>query len=200
MPTENILTESFLSEYKDKQPDWGFNGLGYIVYKRSYARKKENGLTEEWWETVARCVQGAQDIGAQYTKKEAERLYEYVFNLKCNFAGRMLWQLGTNTVQKFGANSLLNCFAGETLVLTRQGWKSISSLAGQEVELITKNGKWVKAPIKQFGKQKLLKLTVGIKTATEVIYVTPNHDWIVDTNQGRVKKQTKDLKPGNRFP
>ena len=107
----NILSPSFLAQYKNKQPNWGFNGLGYIVYKRTYARLKEDGTTEEWNETVERCINGAQKIGAQYTPEEAERIYDYVFNLKCNFAGRMLWQLGTSTVDRFGANSLLNCWA-----------------------------------------------------------------------------------------
>lgn len=107
----NILSPSFLSKYKNKQPNWGFSGLGYIVYKRTYARQKEDGTTEEWNETVERCINGAQKIGAQYTPEEAERIYDYVFNLKCNFAGRMLWQLGTSTVDRFGANSLLNCWA-----------------------------------------------------------------------------------------
>ena len=107
----NILSPSFLTQYKNKQPNWGFSGLGYIVYKRTYARQKEDGTTEEWNETVERCINGAQKIGAQYTPEEAERIYDYVFNLKCNFAGRMLWQLGTSTVDRFGANSLLNCWA-----------------------------------------------------------------------------------------
>ncbi len=44
----NILSPSFLAQYKNKQPNWGFNGLGYIVYKRTYARLKEDGTTEEW--------------------------------------------------------------------------------------------------------------------------------------------------------
>ena len=107
---EGILSQDFLDKYKNKQPKWGFNGLGYIVYKRTYARLKDDNTTEEWHETVARCVQGAQKLGAGYTKKEAEKIYDYVFNLKCNFAGRMLWQLGTSTVDRFGANSLLNCW------------------------------------------------------------------------------------------
>ena len=107
----SILSKEFVSKYKNKQPNWGFNGLGYIVYKRTYARLKEDGNTEEWHETVERCINGAQKIGAGYTEEEAERIYDYVFNLKCNFAGRMLWQLGTSTVDRFGANSLLNCWA-----------------------------------------------------------------------------------------
>lgn len=110
VPHTEILTEEFLEKYKGKQPNWGFSGLGYVVYKRTYARLKEDGTTEEWWETVARCIRGAQKLGAGYSKQEAEKLYDYVFNLKGNFAGRMLWQLGTNTVDRFGGNSLLNCW------------------------------------------------------------------------------------------
>lgn len=106
----NILSKDFIEKYKNKQPNWGFNGLGYIVYKRTYARIKNDGETEEWHDTIERCINGAQKIGAGYTKEEAERLFDYIFNLKCNFAGRMLWQLGTSTVDRFGANSLLNCW------------------------------------------------------------------------------------------
>jgi len=108
---DKILSAKFLYKYKTKQPNWGYNGLGYIVYKRTYSRIKEDGTKEEWWETVARCVEGAQAIGANYTVEEAERIFDLVFNLKCNFAGRMLWQLGTDNIEKFGANSLLNCWA-----------------------------------------------------------------------------------------
>ena len=106
----DILPEEFLKPYMSKKPKWGYNGLGEIVYKRTYSRIKEDGTNEEWWETVARCINGAQKIGADYTTKEAQQLYDYIFNLKCNFAGRMLWQLGTSTVDRFGANSLLNCW------------------------------------------------------------------------------------------
>jgi ribonucleoside-triphosphate reductase len=109
MSTE-IISEKFANKYINKQPNWGFNGLGYIVYKRTYARLKEDGKTEEWHETVRRCINGAQKIGANYTQEEAEQLFDLIFNLKCNFAGRMLWQLGTPTVDRFGANSLLNCW------------------------------------------------------------------------------------------
>jgi ribonucleotide reductase alpha subunit len=109
MSTE-IISEKFANKYSNKQPNWGFNGLGYIVYKRTYARLKDDGKTEEWHETIRRCINGAQKIGANYTQEEAEQLFDLIFNLKCNFAGRMLWQLGTPTVDRFGANSLLNCW------------------------------------------------------------------------------------------
>jgi ribonucleoside-triphosphate reductase (thioredoxin) len=104
------FSENFISYYADKVAPFGFNGLGFIVYKRTYARPLADGGTEEWYQTVRRCIEGAQEIGAKYTQEEAERLYDLMFNLKCTYAGRMLWQLGTDTVRRFGANSLLNCW------------------------------------------------------------------------------------------
>lgn len=105
------LDKEFVNSYKDKKVPWGFNGLGYVVYKRTYAREiPELGRTEEWHETIERCINGAQKIGAGYTKEEAEKLFDYMFNLKCNMAGRMLWQLGTGTVDKLGLPSLANCW------------------------------------------------------------------------------------------
>jgi len=105
-----IITEEFLKKYKNKNPDFGFNGLGYIVFKRTYSRLKADETYEEWYETIARCINGAQEIGADYTKEEAEKLYDYMFNLKCSFAGRMLWMLGTEHIKRWGANALINCF------------------------------------------------------------------------------------------
>ena len=107
---DNIITKEFTDSYIGKTAPWGFNGLGYVVYKRTYSRIKEDGSHEDWPETIARCINGAQEIGADYTQKEAERLFDHVFNLRCTFGGRMLWQLGTDTVRKFGGNSLLNCW------------------------------------------------------------------------------------------
>lgn len=106
----DLLPLEFLEPYITTQPNWGFNGLGYIVYKRTYSRTINESQNEEWWQTVARCINGAQKIGADYTKEEAQRLYDLIFNLKCTYAGRMLWQLGTSTVDRFGGSSLLNCW------------------------------------------------------------------------------------------
>ncbi len=96
-----LLSNDFLKQYEDKTPPWGFSGLGFIVFKRTYARlveheyidpvtgqSREVTRSEEWHETLRRCIDGAQEIGAGYTREEAERLFDYMFNLKCSFAGR----------------------------------------------------------------------------------------------------------------
>lgn len=109
--TDNILSEEFVASYATKTAPWGFNGLGEIVYQRTYSRDIESlGRKEYWHETIARCINGAQEIGAGYTKEEAERLFDYIFSLKGIFAGRCLWQLGTPLVKKMSGVSLVNCW------------------------------------------------------------------------------------------
>ena len=105
-----MLSASFLDTYRDRQPEWGFNGLGYVVYKRTYARPLPDGTTEEWFDTVLRVVNGAQAIGAGLTDQEEERLFSYIFDLKALPAGRGLWQLGTENVERLGGDSLVNCW------------------------------------------------------------------------------------------
>lgn len=42
------LSRSFLEKYKDATPPFGFNGLGELVYKRTYSRVKQDGTNEDW--------------------------------------------------------------------------------------------------------------------------------------------------------
>lgn len=90
-----------------------FGGMGYAVYKRTYARPTVEGVTEEWYETVRRVVDGAQAIGAGYTMAEMERLFYYMWHRIGLAGGRMLWQLGTENNQTLGGDSLVNCWYTE---------------------------------------------------------------------------------------
>lgn len=103
------LSPEFVKRYKDKVPPWG--PVGYITYKRTYSRFRDDlEQKEEWYQTVERCCNGILDIGGAFLQQEIEQLYDYVFNLKCCFSGRALWQLGTKTVERIGADSLQNCW------------------------------------------------------------------------------------------
>jgi len=111
-----MLKQEFLDSYKYKTPPFGYNGLGYITYLRTYSRKVEGtNRIEDWHETVARCVNWLAathiDMNIYYEPSYYEELYDAVFNLKANFSGRMLWQAGTKTVEKFGGASMCNCWA-----------------------------------------------------------------------------------------
>ncbi|MCL4217392.1 MAG: hypothetical protein KJ052_10375, partial [Candidatus Hydrogenedentes bacterium] len=55
------LADKFLDQYRGRQPKWG--PLGYVTYKRTYARAIPGETrTEEYWETVKRVVQGCYTI------------------------------------------------------------------------------------------------------------------------------------------
>ena len=107
----SLLSPEFLASYKDKVSPWGFGGLGEVVYLRTYSRNiEELGRSETWTETIVRAIEGAAAIGVPYTTKDAEELFDHMFNLRCSFSGRALWQLGTPLVNKFSGSSLNNCY------------------------------------------------------------------------------------------
>ena len=86
---------------------WG--EVGYVTYKRTYARKMNKG-TEEFHDTVQRVVNAAnKQLKCNFTEQEQRRLTEIMMSLKGTVAGRFLWQLGTDTVEKLGLPSLQNC-------------------------------------------------------------------------------------------
>lgn len=104
------ITDEHKKKYQSITPPWGFNGMGEIVFLRTYSRKKENGDSETLPDTLQRVINGAIDIGVVYTQEEAERLFDHMFNLRCSFSGRSLWQLGTSLTQEFSGTSLNNCY------------------------------------------------------------------------------------------
>lgn len=105
----STLDLSFIEAYRDRSIKWGYDGVGELVFYRTYSRKRDDGMAETWVDTLKRVIEGAQEIGAGYTQDEAERLFDHMFNFRALPGGRMLWQLGTDTVRHLGANSLLNC-------------------------------------------------------------------------------------------
>ncbi len=73
----------------------------------------------------------------------------------------------------------INCFAAETKVLTKNGVKYIRDLVEGIHEVLTTGGKWVFAPIRSFGYQQLMKITLSRSGVKKIIYATPNHGWII---------------------
>ena len=61
------ISDNFLSKYKRKKAPFGFNGLGELVYQRTYSRLKVDGKNEQWWETVQRVVEGTFNMQASST-------------------------------------------------------------------------------------------------------------------------------------
>jgi len=98
-------------EKSDKTP---WSSLGYITYKRTYARRLNeqdpDSPTEEFTDTIKRVVRATNEqLGCGFTNEESARLEHYMLQLKGTVAGRFLWQLGTPTVDRLGLSSLQNC-------------------------------------------------------------------------------------------
>jgi len=46
------LNDEFLARFKNKKPQFGFNGLGEFVFYRTYSRIKEDGGKETFLEVI----------------------------------------------------------------------------------------------------------------------------------------------------
>lgn len=116
------LSENFLKKYKRKKPPFGFNGLGELVYMRTYSRIKDDGKNEVWWETVKRVVEGTYNMQMRHieghslgwnpwkSQRSAQEMYDRIFNLKFTPPGRGLWMGGTDYVLERGVEmGLFNC-------------------------------------------------------------------------------------------
>lgn len=115
------LDEEFVNQFKGKQPDWG--PLGYITYKRTYARvvPDGSGRTEEFWETVRRVVEGCYTIQWNHclnlklpwnphkAQKSAQEMFKLMWEFKFLPPGRGLWMMGTDYIYQRGSAALNNC-------------------------------------------------------------------------------------------
>jgi ribonucleoside-triphosphate reductase (thioredoxin) len=114
------LSENFLSKYKRKKAPFGFNGLGELVYMRTYSRIKEDGKNERWCETVQRVVEGTYSMqknhieshqlgwNAWQAQKSAQEMYDRMFTMKFLPPGRGLWAMGTAITEEKKLYAALN--------------------------------------------------------------------------------------------
>ena len=114
------LSENFINKYKRKRAPFGFNGLGELVYMRTYSRIKEDGKNERWWETVQRVVEGTYSMQMNHieshqlgwnpwqAQKSAQEMYDRIFNMKFLPPGRGLWAMGTAITEKKKLYAALN--------------------------------------------------------------------------------------------
>lgn len=204
------LSQEFLKKYKNKTVP--FTPLGEFVYVRTYSRWLDSEKRRETWpETVERTVNYSIGLAAKHNPlldkqkliAEAEALYDNMFHLRLFPSGRTLWIGGTAVAEKYPLGNF-NCFRRDTEFLTKEGIKTFYDFEdGDIVEVLNGNGAWSPSVVRNYGKQKLLKLVVqrqGTKY-TEDIYVTGNHIWFVKKgNEKRyVKVTTSNLKPGDKL-
>ena len=120
MKKKFTLSENFINKYKRRKAPFGFNGLGELVYMRTYSRIKDNGKNERWWETVQRVVEGTYTMQMNWieshqlgwnpwqAQRSAQEMYERIFTMKFLPPGRGLWAMGTPITEDKGLYAALN--------------------------------------------------------------------------------------------
>ena len=114
------LSEKFVENYKKERPPFGFNGLGDLVYRRTYSRLKADNTNEEWYETVERVVNGTYNMQKEWidkhglgwnphkAQKSAQEMYDRMFKMKFLPPGRGLWAMGSPIVEEKKLYAALN--------------------------------------------------------------------------------------------
>ena len=117
------LRKRFIDHYADQQPNWGFGGMGKVVYLTRYSRPvPDEDRNEFWFETVQRVVEGTFSLLKRHARKnglpwnerrmnlKAQDMYRDIFEFLWTPPGRGLWAMGTSLTEEKGVYmSLFNC-------------------------------------------------------------------------------------------
>lgn len=135
------LSEKFIEGFKTKRPPFGFNGLGELVYMRTYSRIKEDGTNEQWYETCRRVVEGTYNMQRKWidehglgwnswqAQRSAQEMYDRIFHMKFLPPGRGLWAMGSPITEERGLYAALNnCAFVSTKTLKDDGAKPFTFL------------------------------------------------------------------------
>ena len=125
---------------RERTPEFGFGGLGAIVYYRTYSRQKENGDQEHWPDTIIRAIEGFLSIrkwwyvsnrlhwDEDYWQEYATRMAIAAFDMKWLPPGRGLQVGGSEFVYKTGAMAHQNCGATSVTDLSRDAAWTMNAL------------------------------------------------------------------------
>ncbi|MBT3785831.1 hypothetical protein HOF92_12720 [bacterium] len=115
------LPDDFVDSYRDQTPPFGFDGLGELVFYRTYSRLKKDGSKESFLDVVRRCVEGAYSLQKDHILvhhlgwneekaiQSAKLMFDHIFHMRFLPAGRGLWMMGTEYAHTKTPMGLFNC-------------------------------------------------------------------------------------------
>lgn len=120
------LPDDMVADWRNRPVRWGFdvgggNALGEIVFVAKYSRVTGAGGKERWVDCVRRVVDGTFSIlydhcrangcrwDAEARRRDAERMFAGLFEMRWLPPGRGLWMMGTPFVREEGGAALQNC-------------------------------------------------------------------------------------------
>ncbi len=179
----------------------GSRGVGNKIAQYHIGVARE--LCERWWIQLP-------DRDLAYLPEDTDEFRHYIRELRWaqEFAllnreemmdrviGCVADWFGTEVVE----HERINCFAGDTEVMTRNGVYPVQELAGGRHELLTADGAWVKAPVRSFGRQEVSEIVLIRSGAVKTIRATADHRWLLRSRRNHeYEATTAQLKPGDRL-
>jgi intein/homing endonuclease len=131
----------------------------------------------------------------------------YLYSILCEAAdGIDLAEFAVEDIRNEGGRYRLRdyqwCFAGETVIMTKSGYRRIDSVVGPVTLMTDLSGKavWTEAEVRSFGVQQIWELTVEQYGVRKVIRTTGNHRWFAGGHRDSARRrysevQTQDLSP-----
>ena len=122
------LESEHIAELRQLPNPFNGNRLGALVRDRTYARIKEDGTLETWYDICLRVVEGCYTIqknhilkiGKEWKEEKAQQsakeMLRRMYIMKFLPGGRSLWCMGTDVIHKKGLGMALNnCAAISTI-------------------------------------------------------------------------------------
>lgn len=136
----------------------------------------ENSREDTFW----RVAKALSRVEKEALREDWQKKFYWALLNGATPGGRILANAGAEEYKP--RTSLINCFAGETPVLTKNGCFTIRSLAegNKEVEVLNAKGNWVKVLFKNYGFQPIVSLV--FEDDQQVPYsvrATFGHEWLL---------------------
>lgn len=183
-------------DVKEMTTEEYFNGNIFSIdaFNKKYALYKG--------ETYVYALKRVCDFVASVEKTDelkkywSERWFDEIFSNWWHPAGSIMQ--GAGSKRKI---SLANCFSQDTEFITDRGTKNFGNFKdGDSVKVLTHYGDYKDATIKNFGKQKLYKLTVSRNDIYKEVKCTIDHIWRTLKSDTIVNKTTGTLEIGDLLP
>lgn len=176
--------------------DPGSQLLSDLVFVRTYSEKLADGRKERVEETINR-VRDMHTAKFPHLTQEITAAFELVHRRMVVPSMRSM-QFAGYAIQRSNVR-IYNCFARETQFVTSQGIRSFLDFVDGEKIVVRGYRGWHPATVRNFGKDRLYKLTMRRRNREEVIYTTANHRWIVTDSVRQQIATTSELVSGLRL-
>jgi ribonucleotide reductase alpha subunit/intein/homing endonuclease len=171
------------------------NQFSIDAFKKKYTTDEK----ETYVQAVKRVCDYVASVESTQELRDywSTRWFDEIFNDWWHPAGSIMQGAGSN--RKI---SLSNCFSRDTEFITDKGIRTFEQFNdGQSLNVMNNYGAFVPAKIKDFGPQRLYKLTLGRHTLKKEVFCTADHVWrTVEKGGTIVEKRTKDLSQSDQLP